>query len=72
MRIMAYKRKIPKMVMYQLISERLNKKGILPITARKFTPASVQQEIYNIKKGNIRYPEIITEFDQVMHEFINS
>ncbi len=69
---MSYKRKIPKMVLYELIADRLNKKGILPITAREFTPASVQQEIYNNKKGHLRYPEVITEFEQVINEYINS
>jgi hypothetical protein len=69
---MSYKRKIPKMIMYELISDRLNKKGILPITARKFTPASVQQEMYNIKKGKIRYPEMITEYELITNEYINS
>jgi hypothetical protein len=60
------------MVMYELIADRLNKKGILPITARKFTPAAVQQEIYNNKKGQLRYPEVITEFEQVINEYLNS
>jgi hypothetical protein len=69
---MAYKRKIPQMVMYELIADRLNKKGILPITARKFTPASVQQEMYNIKKGKIRYPEMIKEYELITNEYINS
>jgi hypothetical protein len=69
---MSYKRKIPKMALYELIADRLNKKGILPITARKFTPAAVQQEIYNNKKGHLRYPEVITEFEQVINEYINS
>lgn len=69
---MAYKRKIPKMLIYELISDRLNKKGILPISARKFTPSAVQQEIYNNKKGNIRYPEIISEFEQVINEYLNN
>lgn len=58
--------------MYQLISDRLNKKGILPISARKFTSASVQQEMYNIKKGKIRYPEMITEYELITNEYINS
>ena len=71
MRIMQYKRKIPKMLIYNLISDRLNMKGILPITARKFTPAAVQQEVYNIRKGKIRYPEIVSEYELIINEYLN-
>jgi hypothetical protein len=60
------------MIMYQLIADRLNKKGILPITARSFTASAVQQEIYNNKKGQLRYPEVITEFEEVINEYLNS
>ena len=55
---------IKKMEAYQQIADRLNKKGILPFSARQWSSALIQQAVY----GKVNYPEVTEEFEKIMSE----
>ena len=55
---------IKKMVAYQLVADRLNKKGILPFSARQWSSGLVQQAVY----GKVKYPEVMEELKLIMQE----
>lgn len=55
---------IKKMVAYQLVADRLNKKGILPFSARQWSSGLVQQTVY----GKVKYPEVMEELKLIMQE----
>ena len=56
--------KIKKMVAYQQVADRLNKKGILPFSARQWSSGLVQQAVY----GKVKYPEVMEELKLIMQE----
>jgi hypothetical protein len=56
--------KIKKMVAYQEVANRLNKKGILPFSARQWSSGLVQQTVY----GKVKYPEVMEELKLIMQE----
>ena len=56
--------KIKKMVAYQQVADRLNKKGILPVSARQWSSGLVQQTVY----GKVKYPEVMEELKLIMQE----
>lgn len=56
---------IKKMVAYQLVADRLNKKGILPFSARQWSSGLVQQAVY----GKVNYPEVTKELRLLMDEY---
>ena len=56
--------KIKKMVAYQQVADRLNKKGILPFSARQWSSGLVQQTVY----GKVKYPEVMEELKLIMQE----
>lgn len=55
---------IKKMVAYQQVADRLNKKGILPFSARQWSSGLVQQTVY----GKVKYPEVMEELKLIMQE----
>jgi len=57
--------KIKKMFAYQLVADRLNKKGILPFSAREWSSGLVQQAVY----GKVNYPEVTKELRELMDEY---
>jgi hypothetical protein len=57
-------KQIKKMVAYQLVADRLNKKGILPFSARQWSSGLVQQTVY----GKVKYPEVMEELKLIMQE----
>ena len=54
------------MIAYQEVADRLNKKGILPFTARQWSVGLVQQTVY----GKINYPEVLEEYKLIVEESI--
>jgi hypothetical protein len=56
--------KIAKMELYELTARRLNEKGILPKSCRKFTSSLVQKAL----TGAVEYPEVIRERDLILKE----
>jgi hypothetical protein len=58
-------KKIKKMATYQQVADRLNKKGLLPFSAREWSSALVQQTVY----GKINYPEVMEEYKLIMQEY---
>ena len=55
---------IKKMFAYQQVADRLNKKGILPFSARQWSSGLVQQAVY----GKVKYPEVMEELKLIMQE----
>jgi formaldehyde-activating enzyme involved in methanogenesis len=57
--------KIKKSNIHQAVAESLNKKGILPFSAREWNVLNVQQVVYwntrNKEQGYVRYPEVMRE-----------
>jgi hypothetical protein len=56
--------KIAKMELYELTARRLNEKGVLPKSCRKFTSSLVQKAL----AGAVQYPEVIRERDLILKE----
>ena len=56
--------RLGKMELYELIARRLNDKGILPKSARKFTSSLVQKAL----AGAVQYPEVIEELYLILKE----
>jgi hypothetical protein len=56
--------KLAKMELYELTARRLNEKGILPKSCRKFTSSLVQKAL----SGAVEYPEVIKERDLILKE----
>jgi hypothetical protein len=56
--------RLAKMELYELTARRLNDKGVLPKSARKFTSSLVQKAL----AGAVEYPEVITERDLILKE----
>lgn len=59
--------KIKKSNIHQAVADSLNKKGILPFSAREWNVLNVQQVVYwntrNREQGYIRYPEVMKEVE---------
>jgi hypothetical protein len=53
------------MFAYQQVADRLNKKGILPFSARQWSSGLVQQAVY----GKVNYPEVTLELRELMNEY---
>jgi hypothetical protein len=57
--------KIKKSNIHQAVADSLNKKGILPFSAREWNVLNVQQVVYwntrNMEKGYVKYPEVMRE-----------
>jgi hypothetical protein len=56
--------KIAKMELYELTARRLNEKGVIPKSCRKFTSSLVQKAL----AGAVEYPEVIRERDLILKE----
>jgi hypothetical protein len=59
--------KIKKNIIHQAVADSLNKKGILPFSAREWNVLNVQQVVYwntrNRESGYVRYPEVMKEVE---------
>jgi len=57
--------KIKKSNIHQAVADSLNKKGILPFSAREWNVLNVQQVVYwntrNRDQGYVKYPEVMKE-----------
>jgi hypothetical protein len=57
--------KIKKSNLHQAVADSLNKKGILPFSAREWNVLNVQQVVYwntrNRENGYVKYPEVMRE-----------
>lgn len=57
--------KIKKSNIHQAVADSLNKKGILPFSAREWNVLNVQQVVYwntrNREQGYVKYPEVMKE-----------
>ena len=57
--------KIKKNIIHQAVADSLNKKGILPFSAREWNGQNVQQVVYwnirNKANGYLKYPEVMRE-----------
>jgi hypothetical protein len=57
--------KIKKSNLHQAVADSLNKKGILPFSAREWNVLNVQQVVYwntrNRESGYVKYPEVMRE-----------
>jgi hypothetical protein len=57
--------KIKKSNIHQAVADSLNKKGILPFSAREWNVLNVQQVVYwntrNKENGYVKYPEVMRE-----------
>jgi hypothetical protein len=57
--------KIKKSNLHQAVADSLNKKGILPFSAREWNVLNVQQVVYwntrNKENGYVKYPEVMRE-----------
>ena len=56
--------KIKKSNIHQAVADSLNKKGILPFSAREWNNGNVQQVVYwNTRNqgGYVKYPEVMAE-----------
>jgi hypothetical protein len=57
--------KIKKSNIHQAVADSLNKKGILPLSAREWNVLNVQQVVYwntrNRESGYVKYPEVMRE-----------
>ena len=67
--------KIKKNIIHQAVADSLNKKGILPFSAREWNVLNVQQVVYwntrNKEQGYVRYPEVMREVEIIakqMHD----
>ena len=52
------------MELYELTARRLNEKGVIPKSCRKFTSSLVQKAL----AGAVEYPEVIRERDLILKE----
>lgn len=59
--------KIRKMSVYAQVAENLNRKGILPFSAREWNVPLVQSVAY----GKINYPVVMEEINNVSIQFQN-
>lgn len=59
--------KIRKMSVYAQVAENLNKKGILPFSAREWNVPLVQSVAY----GKVNYPVVMEEINNVSIQFQN-
>lgn len=57
--------RLGKMELYELTAQRLNVKGYIPKSARKFTSSLVQKAL----SGAVEYPEVIKERDLILKEY---
>ena len=61
--------KIKKNIIHQAVAESLNKKGILPFSAREWNVQNVQQVVYwnlrNKEQGYVKYPEVMRELQMI-------
>jgi formaldehyde-activating enzyme involved in methanogenesis len=61
--------KIKKSNIHQAVADSLNKKGILPFSAREWNVLNVQQVVYwntrNREQGYVRYPEVMKEVETI-------
>ena len=61
--------KIRKNIIHQAVAESLNKKGILPFSAREWNVQNVQQVVYwnirNKANGYLKYPEVMREVELI-------
>jgi len=59
--------KIKKSNIHQAVADSLNKKGILPFSAREWNVLNVQQVVYwnnrNRESGYVKYPEVMKEVE---------
>jgi hypothetical protein len=57
--------KIKKSNIHQAVADSLNKKGVLPFSAREWNVLNVQQVVYwntrNRESGYVKYPEVMRE-----------
>jgi len=57
--------KIKKSNIHQAVADSLNKKGILPFSAREWNVLNIQQVVYwntrNRESGYVKYPEVMRE-----------
>ena len=66
--------KIKKSNIYQAVADSLNKKGILPFSAREWNNENVQQVVYwnTRNEGDyVKYPEVMNEYEEIfkaMHD----
>ena len=66
--------KIKKNIIHQAVADSLNKKGILPFSAREWNVLNVQQVVYWNTRNNggyVKYPEVMNEFKEIfkaMHD----
>ena len=67
--------KIKKSNIHQAVADSLNKKGILPFSAREWNVLNIQQVVYwntrNKEQGYVRYPEVMREVEIIakqMHD----
>lgn len=56
--------RLGKMELYERTAQRLNDKGYIPKSARKFTSSLVQKAL----AGAVDYPEVIIERDLILKE----
>jgi hypothetical protein len=59
--------KIRKMNLYQQVADNLNKKGILPFSAREWTSGNVQR----ILRHKLNEPAVFEEFANVTKQALN-
>jgi len=59
--------KIRKMSVYAQVAENLNRKGILPFSAREWNVPLVQSVAY----GKVNYPVVMEEINNVSIQFQN-
>ena len=56
---------IKKSNIHQAVADSLNKKGVLPFSAREWNVLNVQQVVYwntrNRESGYVKYPEVMRE-----------
>ena len=61
--------KIKKNIIHQAVADSLNKKGILPFSARDWNVQNVQQVVYwniiNKANGYLKYPEVMREVELI-------
>jgi len=66
--------KLKKMNIYQAVSDSLNKKGILPFSAREWNSGNVQQIIrWNTRNSGeyVKFPEVVREYNLVLKQLEN-
>jgi hypothetical protein len=64
--------KIKKSNIHQAVADSLNKKGILPFSAREWNVLNVQQVVYwntrNRESGYVKYPEVMREVQIIANQ----